>query len=197
MCSGEWTATTNIKDKYMQVSGLEPYQLSMASMIIQLSQKPEQELRDLNNVLGIYMFINHAGLQKKYEDRIFEILIKLVETMSPEDQELFLKYFQSIAQSLLMEVPTHTLEELKSLKGAKEAMKTLERMYQENYYRGKTEGLQEGMQEGMQQGKLESAILMLESGDPLQKVVDILQLKAEDIQKELKRRGKKEAHLNN
>ena len=192
---GAWTATTNIRDKFMRIEELEQYQLSMSSMIIKLNKKPEQEIRELNNVLGLYLFLNHAELQKKYEDKIFEILIQLVESMSTEDQELFLMYVQSIAQSLLMELPPQTVEELKSLKetkGAKEAMKTLERMYQENYYRGKTEGLlegkKEGILEGILKGKLESAILMLENGDNLERVAGLLSLDVEDIRKEMKRR---------
>jgi len=66
-------------------------------------------------------------------------------------------------------------------------MEVLDRIYQENYYKGKEDGLQQGLHEGLQQGlhegKIESAIRFLKRGTPIDQVADILGLVEDEILK--------------
>lgn len=180
---GSWTAPDNMRELIQPVEWIDQYCLKMKSMVVTLNKISEEKLMELKNALSIYLLLNHAQIVKKYREKIFQMVIEIMQTLDEKEKTMIQIYIRSIAQSLLQNITEEETEELKNCKGVENSMEVLDRIYQENYYKGKEDGLQQGLQQGLHEGKLESAIRLLKRGTPIDQVADILGLVEDEILK--------------
>jgi len=131
------------------------YLPQMKSMVITLSQIPEEELDQLKNFLGVYLTLASPTMVKKYQEKIFHKLQKIGRSFSLEDKQLLKAFLVSIAQSLGKKLSEEEMEEIQNIEGVENIMTTLEKLYLGNYRKGKAEGIAEGKAEGIAEGKAE------------------------------------------
>ena len=152
---GTWKASRDIKELFPAVEGLTEYFPQMKSMVITLSQIPEEELAQLQNFLGVYLTLSNPTIADKYGRKIFDAIREMVKSLGEEDQRLLKKFALSIAQALGKNLTAEEIQEIQNSEGAENIMTTLEKLYLGNYEKGKAEGIAEGEVKGKAEGKAE------------------------------------------